>query len=184
VRIDRDLRERGAALFQSACADCHAPSGRRVMTIIPQREIGTDPGRLEMWTPEAAAAYNAYDGEDKDPALPWTFRQFRKHDGYLAQPLDGIWLTGPYLHNGSVPTLDDLLKPPSERPKAFLRGLDELDFAKGGYKAPPCVPGRPAEAAGFCYDTALPGNANTGHEYGTTLTPEERAALLHYLVTL
>ncbi|MEZ5855479.1 MAG: hypothetical protein R3D67_12340 [Hyphomicrobiaceae bacterium] len=205
LRVDQALRERGSALFrQSGCATCHAPDGVRVMTIIPQAEIATDPGRIAMWTPEAAAAYNNYDkggwtsaapwyarwidaGLDwvygRPAGLPWVFRSFQKHKGYLAQPLDGIWLTAPYLHNGSVPTLDDLLKPQPQRPKAFIRGIDELDLVRGGYVAPACEPGRYA-SAGFCYDTARSGNTNAGHEYGTTLSADDRRALVHYLLSL
>ena len=184
LRTDAALRDRGARLFDRECASCHAPGGARVMTIIPRAEIGTDPSRIDMWTPQSVAAYNNYDKGGKNSAFPWTFEKFQKHDGYLAQPLDGIWLTGPYLHNGSVPTLDDLLKPARERPKAFLRGGEEIDLRRGGYIAPGCRPGRYETTTGFCYDTELPGNSNAGHEYGTTLTPEERAALVHYLLTL
>lgn len=182
--LNPSLRDRGAALFGRECASCHAPSGARVMTIIPRAEIATDPHRIDMWTPESAAAYNNYDKGGKNPAFPWVFQQFQKHDGYVAQPLDGIWLTGPYLHNGSVPTLDDLLKPAGERPKAFIRGGEEIDLVRGGYVSPDCRPGYYDVPGMFCYDTKIPGNSNAGHEYGTGLTPEERAALVHYLLTL
>ena len=74
--------------------------------MIPLAEIGTDPHRLRMWTADAATAYNAY-GE----GYSWKFANFRKTAGYTSVPLDGIWLTSPYLHNGSVPTLADLLEP-------------------------------------------------------------------------
>jgi hypothetical protein len=184
LKIDAALADRGAVLFGRECASCHGLASPRTMTVIPHAEIGTDRRRIDMWTPDAAAAYNNYDKGGKNPAFPWVFEHFEKHEGYLAQPLDGIWLTGPYLHNGSVPTLDDLLKPARERPKAFIRGGDEIDFQRGGYVSPACQPGRYDPEAGFCYDTELPGNANVGHEYGTTLTPEERRALVHYLLTL
>jgi len=51
--------------------------------------------------------------------------------------LDGIWLRAPYLHNGSVPTLQDLLNPPNERPQTFHRGYDVFDPVKIGFKEPP-----------------------------------------------
>ena len=184
LQVDPALRERGAQIFGRECASCHAKSGTRVLTIIPRNEIGTDPSRIDMWTPEAAAAYNSYDKSGKNPAFPWVFEHFQKHDGYLAQPLDGIWLTGPYLHNGSVPTLDDLLRPARDRPKAFVRGTDDIDLVRGGYVSPPCRPGRYDAGVAFCFDTGRPGNANTGHEYGVNLTPADRAALVHYLLTL
>lgn len=181
---DATRADEGARIFERDCASCHGAKGPRVMTIIPRAEIGTDPGRIDMWTPESAAAYNNYDKGAKDPAFPWVFEHFQKHDGYLAQPLDGIWLTGPYLHNGSVPSLEDLLRPPNERPRAFVRGREEIDLEKGGYVSPPCQPGRYTEVEGFCFDTRLPGNSNAGHAYGTTLSPEERRALVHYLLGL
>ena len=181
---EKEQTERGRLLFERECASCHGAGGARVLTIIPRKEIGTDPHRIDMWTAQSAAAYNNYDKAGKNAAFPWVFEHFAKHDGYLAQPLDGIWLTGPYLHNGSVPTLDDLLKPAQERPKAFIRGYDELDVVRGGYASPACKPGRYDTATGFCYDTALPGNSNAGHEYGISLTPDERAALIRYLLTL
>ena len=182
--VDATLQARGAALFERDCASCHGPKGARVMKIIPRAEIGTDPHRIDMWTPEAAAAYNNYDMGGKDPAFPWVFEHFEKNNGYLAQPLDGIWLTAPYLHNGSVPTLDDLLKPPQERPKAFIRGGEVIDLRRGGYISPSCRPGHYEVDGLFCYDTSLPGNSNGGHDYGTSLSPEDRAALVHYLLSL
>jgi len=188
LEADQVLLAQGELLFQANCASCHAPTGQRVLTIIPLAEIGTDDNRWRMWTKEASAAYNNYDKDGNDEngnswGFSWTLDQFKKLDGYLAQPLNGIWLTGPYLHNGSVPTLDDLLKPADQRPVAFVRGLELIDLGKGGYAAPQC---RPEDHAGpgFCYDTRLKGNNNGGHQYGTALTEAERRALVHYLLTL
>jgi mono/diheme cytochrome c family protein len=204
VARDAALAARGAAVFSAECATCHAAGGSRVLTVIPRAEIGTDPSRIDMWTPEAAAAYNNYDKGSwrstapwparaadrvldwiagRKPGLPWEFQAFQKHDGYLAQPLSGLWVTGPYLHNGSVPSLWDLLLPPAERPRAFVRGRDEIDLERGGYVSPPCVPGRYA-GDGFCFDTTLVGNGSYGHDYGTRLSSEERRALIHFLLTL
>jgi hypothetical protein len=87
------------------------------------------------------------------------------------------------LHNGSVPTLRDLLKAPVERSVAFLRGGEVLDGANGGFVSPPCDPSAPP-AQGFCYDTKLTGNSNAGHLFGTTLSQPEKDDLLAYLLTL
>jgi cytochrome c1 len=96
---------------------------------------------------------------------------------YRARPLDGIWATAPYLHNGSVPTLADLLKPPAQRPRTFHVGDCEIDPVNVG-----CVA---AERSGaFLFDTTKPGNLNTGHEYGTSLGEADRMALLEYLKSL
>lgn len=188
VIADQALLSQGEKLFQDKCASCHAPNGKDILTIIPLTEIGTDRHRFDMWTKEAVAAYNNYDKNGKDAdgrswGFSWTLDQFKKLDGYLAQPLGGIWLTGPYLHNGSVPTLDDLLKPPAERPATFVRGLELIDLVKGGNAAPSCKPQEYA-GPGFCYDTRLEGNSNGGHVYGAGLSEAERRALVHYLLTL
>jgi hypothetical protein len=83
------------------------------------------------------------------------------------------------LHNGSVPTLADLLEPVASRPTRFWRGYDVLDPVKVGFISA----GAEAMRAGTRYDTSLPGNSNAGHEYGTTLPPEGKRALLEYLKT-
>jgi hypothetical protein len=104
-----------------------------------------------------------------------------KTDGYVNSPLDGIWLRAPYLHNGSVPTLRDLLKKPDQRPKKFYRGNDVYDWSNVGFKADV------AEEQGrkfFEYDTAKTGNRNGGHLYGTDLLDDEKNALIEYLKTL
>lgn len=119
---------------------------------------------------------------------------------YKGRALDGIWATAPYLHNGSVPTLYDLLLPagPAKdkngkeiadppgtvyRPKKFMVGSRELDPVKVGFKSNPddyhgTVPGS-------LFDTSLPGNSNAGHDYGTRdLSDDDRKDLVEYLKTL
>ena len=108
VPVDRELAARGQAVYGSACASCHAPGGARTGTVVPLAEIGTDRHRLDMWTKPSAAAYNAY-GEGHT----WKFSHFRTTEGYVSVPLEGLWLRAPYLHNGSVPSLTDLLEPVS-----------------------------------------------------------------------
>jgi mono/diheme cytochrome c family protein len=96
---------------------------------------------------------------------------------YKARPLDGIWATSPYLHNGSVPTLWDLLQPPASRPRTFHVGSRELDPQKVGFETTPAPDT-------FLFDTTITGNSNAGHTYGTTLSDDERRALIEYLKTL
>ncbi|MBW8815145.1 MAG: hypothetical protein JF588_17130 [Caulobacterales bacterium] len=96
---------------------------------------------------------------------------------YKGRPLEGIWATAPYLHNGSVPTLYDLLLPVDERPVTFAMGTRAFDPKKVGYDTDPAAPGN-----SFTFDTRIAGNSNKGHVYGVDrLTPTERAELLEYL---
>lgn len=174
--VDAALLARGKALHQQHCAVCHSPDGARFRTVIPVDEIGTDRHRADMWTAEAAERYNAYGEKGND----WGFSGFRDVDGYVAVPHAGLWLRGPYLHNGSVPTLRDMLRPPAERPRVFYRGYDLIDAANGGYVAT----GSEAERIGDAYETTQPGNGNGGHLYGTDLPEADKDALLAYLKTL
>ncbi|SFM61154.1 di-heme-cytochrome C peroxidase [Nitrosomonas communis] len=96
---------------------------------------------------------------------------------YRARPLDGVWATAPYLHNGSVPNLVELLKPGSERIQTFQVGSREFDVQNVGFNM--------EDATGnFKFDTSLAGNSNRGHEYGTSLNEAEKKDLLEFLKTL
>ena len=169
--------KRGHTLYLALCSQCHDATGARTLTVIPLEEIQTDRHRVDMWTVAARNAYTAFrKGRD------WGFRHFQKLSGYVAEPMDGLWLRAPYLHNGSVPTLADLLEQPQNRPKAFLRGGELLDSGRGGFAATLCDPANPRKGE-FCFDTKLPGNSNAGHLYGTDLDQAEKADLLAYLLT-
>ena len=170
-RIDLSRYESGHQIFQTACAVCHAFDGRLVGQVIPIDEIGTDPERFNAYTQELADRTNALgDG---------LICCHQKSIGYSSPPLDGIWLRAPYLHNGSVPTLRDLLKPPGERPPVFYRGYDVYDFDNVGFVSD----GPEAERVGFRYDTTRTGNGNQGHEYGTDLSQREIDDLIEFLKT-
>ena len=173
--IDRALAVQGAPVFQAQCGSCHAPNGDRAGTPIPIAEVRTDPRRAQAWTADTSARLN-------DILLPdgTKLSGFRSTGGYVAVSLDGIWLRAPYLHNGSVPSLDDLLKPPAERPTVFWRGYDVFDPVAVGFVSR----GDAAERNGTRIDTTQPGNGNGGHDYGTTLSPADKRALLEYLKTL
>ena len=111
------------------------------------------------------------------------FRHFRKTFGYANSPLDGVWLRAPYLHNGSVPTLRDLLEPSDQRPKSFYRGYDVYDQKKLGFISDVA---HEEDRPYFLYNTDEPGNSNKGHEgkaYGTELSTAEKDALVEYLKT-
>ena len=141
-------------------------------------DIGTDPGRLTSYTLALAGNQNLLFA-----GYPWRFKHFRKTNGYANQPLDGIWARSPYLHNGSVPTLRDLLNPAEQRPKVFYRGYDVFDWNKVGYISDVAEEnGKPF----FRFDTQVPGNSNAGHdgeEYGTYLSDEQKDAIVEYMKT-
>jgi len=106
---------------------------------------------------------------------------------YKVRPLNGVWATPPYLHNGSVPNIYALLSPVVERPKKFYLGNREYDPVNVGYVTDE-FPG------GFEFDTTIRGNSNSGHEFnndhtkqgviGRSLSPDERRALVEYLKSL
>lgn len=99
-------------------------------------------------------------------------------ESYKARPLNGIWATAPYLHNGSVPSLAQLLLPPAQRAKQFYVGSREFDPVNVGFITT-------QTASAYLYDTTVPGNSNSGHDYGTgALSPAQRSDLVEYLKTL
>ncbi|HET6519667.1 MAG TPA: hypothetical protein VFG47_07575 [Geminicoccaceae bacterium] len=132
--IDGARAARGRELYAGYCAACHGASGRdfsgaRVGTVEPIGRVRTDPCRLDNYTYALAVEQgNLYAGFPEE-----RFSRFRKTDGYANMPLDGLWLRGPYLHNGSVPTVRDLLDPAEDRPAVFWRGYDLIDRAKLGF---------------------------------------------------
>jgi len=99
--------------------------------------------------------------------------------GYTVPHLDGIWLRAPYLHNGSVPSLRDLLKAPADRPRSFYRGYDVYDSLNVGF----IVQGPEAQKVGSLYDVGRKGNGNEGHVFGTTLPAADKESLIEYLKT-
>ncbi len=96
---------------------------------------------------------------------------------YRARPLNGIWATGPFLHNGSVPSLQAMLLPPEKRPNTFYVGSREIDAESVGFVDK-------ASERTMLFDTQIDGNSNAGHTYGTGLSAGDRRALLEYLKSL
>ncbi|MFO0448706.1 MAG: di-heme-cytochrome C peroxidase [Pseudomonadota bacterium] len=100
--------------------------------------------------------------------------------GYKARPLDGIWATGPYLHNGSVLNLYELLLPPADRSRSFRVGTREFDPVHVGFSGSSDAPGNT-----MTFSTSERGNSNAGHDYGNArLTPAQRRALVEYMKSL
>ena len=193
--LDAARISRGEPIYQQQCAGCHEPASdgmfpdRRVALDV----IGTDPNRAVNFAAKlgdrpfvdalaealalvqkAAAADEGISPEELAKASrgPVTWRAEK---AYSSRPIAGVWATAPYLHNGSVPTLYDLLLPPTQRPKTFLTGSREYLPAKVGYRYDGSHGGE------FLFDTEKDGNHSSGHTYGTTLTEEQRLDLLEYL---
>ncbi|MEM6996624.1 MAG: hypothetical protein AAF721_39335, partial [Myxococcota bacterium] len=144
---------------------------------IPLETVGTDPIYAEyfMQPDRLVDSYNdGWFGEGR-PAS-----RLQPEAGYVAPPLDGVWVSAPYFHNGSVPTLEAVLDS-SARPDLWLR-----DFEDNGYEvdSPGLTHTIPEAGTPNAYDTAIPGYGNMGHPFGDALTDTERTAVIEYLKTL
>lgn len=186
--IDEQAARRGEPIYRQYCFGCHDLKGERVGTVVPLQQIGTDRHRMDSYTGFLLQAQKDY-----TRGYFWQFGHFRVTDGYANHPLDGLWARAPYLHNGSVPTLWDLLTP-EDRPEIFTIGNDVYDpknmgfvhqvlegSREEGYVYPD---GQPYEGTAFVLDTTLPGNGNEGHAgpaYGTALSDREKRDLIEYL---
>lgn len=173
--VDQASSLRGKSIFDEQCAQCHSFSGSKTGTVEELASVNTDPYRLNSYTYIFCVNQaNLY------PNSQYRFTHFVKTNGYANQPLDGVWARAPYLHNGSVPTLLDLLQDPADRPKQFVRGYDVYDQQRVGF----VYQGTQAQSGGFLYDTTIPGNGNGGHLWGTKLAPDQKRDLVEYMKTL
>ncbi len=187
--VDEALAKRGGDLFAARCTSCHGEydDSTRPRTpirfpnaLVPQERMGTDPARWQAIDSALIARVGAT-----------AYRRHvavRRTGGYVAPLLSGVWATAPYLHNGSVPTLRDLMTP-AERPARFLVGGHRLDFARMGIAGRDAADGVRRYPAGYqpwstpeTYDTSRPGLGNAGHERPFQgMTDEEKRALIEYL---
>ena len=170
----------------------NVPHGECVGQVLPIAQIGTDRFRLDSYTYDLAANQGMLyanvmyrDGAPTPTSYAGgtgnqRFHYFRKTFGYANLPLDGIWLRAPYLHNGSVPTLRDLLNAANVRPKRFYRGYDVIDPVKVGFRTDVKTD---YEFLTHDPNTGLPipGNWNGGHEYGATFADADKDAIVEYL---
>lgn len=186
--INAKLAARGQTVFESNCAKCHGAYGEHASypnKIVPLDEIGTDRTRFDNIGVKFGEAYAASWFAKESPPRP-----IRATAGYQAPPLDGVWATAPYFHNGSVPTLDGVLNSHT-RPKRFTRSFrtNEEDYDKDhvGWKVTEVEPAArklsPYERRKI-YDTTERGRGNAGHTYGDDLSADDRRALIEYLKTL
>jgi mono/diheme cytochrome c family protein len=186
--IDQTLASHGKSLFVKNCAQCHGTYGddwTYPNVRVPLDEIGTDPVRLTALTEEGRKKYAdswfAHAGEaDAQPTIT-------APDGYVAPPLDGIWASAPYLHNGSVPTLWHLLHP-DRRPVVWRPVSAGMDEEKVGLTIEQ-VSEVPAEVDDMVFrrsffDTRQFGKSGAGHTFPDVLSEQEKQAVLEYLKTL
>jgi hypothetical protein len=172
--IDRTAAQRGAPLFASNCNSCHG-GGEGDERLYSVAEVGTDWHRAEMFTQKLADAFNTFLAElQTDGYQPPKEAGVRSTGKYFAATLSGIWARSPYLHNGSVRTIEDLLTPPQQRAARFHRGSRVFDENTMGY----------TDEGDYVLDTSASGNSNSGHNYGTQLSPEKKRDLIEYLKTL
>lgn len=195
--IDRSLAELGRGHFERTCARCHGtyssgatPTGMEPPASYPNRlihidEVRTDPMLVEEMETPRGRSYIAWLNQS------WFGKRSRIEPGhgYVAPPLDGIWATAPFLHNGSVPTLEALLDS-SKRPRYFTRRFvpDDFDPETVGLKVTVLDHGqldeKDAKKRAALYDTTLRGYSNRGHTFGDAFSAEERKAVIEYLKTL
>ncbi|PCJ65428.1 MAG: hypothetical protein COA73_02400 [Candidatus Hydrogenedentota bacterium] len=183
--IDSALAKKGQIAFDRVCSECHGTYGKNPTfpnKVIKIDKIGTDSRRLESIYLKDREATNAgwlqYFGE---------YPVLLESKGYLAQPLDGIWATAPYFHNGSVPTLYHLFNI-DERPAVWKRSDNGYDNVRVGLEAESfdSVPETNTDRERrLYYDTSVVGSSNQGHTFpDDELDEDEKIAVLEYLKTL
>jgi hypothetical protein len=173
-KIDELAAKRGATFFQSKCASCHTgpETDKRLYSLA---EIKTDPMRAETFNQGQADKFNRYLAELKltgytPPKEPGV----RSTGKYFAPTLSGVWARSPYLHNGSIPSMEQLLTAPAERAKTFHRGSKVFDEKEMGF----------TDDGVYVLDTGGRGNSNAGHDYATGLSAADKHDLIEYLKTL
>jgi hypothetical protein len=179
--LNKTLVKEGGMLFVQHCAKCHGSygsGGKYPNLLIPESVIGTDSllFKSNYQSPQFVDWFNnSWFAQGGHPA------KLEPFNGYIAPPLDGIWITAPYLHNGSVPDLESLLNS-RERPKYWSRDFDnpQYNYETPGWKYQ--VHDNPEGSN--VYNTMLPGYGNYGHTFGDQLSSRERKAIIEYLKTL
>ncbi|MFL5774561.1 MAG: hypothetical protein ACJ75F_15460 [Flavisolibacter sp.] len=179
--INQSLAAEGKIIFENLCSSCHGTYGTKESypnLLIPGSMIRTDSFLYSnnYSNPQFINWFNnSWFTKGDHPA------RLEPFSGYIAPPLDGIWVTAPYLHNGSVPTLDALLNS-STRPTYWSRDFDhpQYDYENVGWK----YSIEKSQENTSTYNTKLPGYGNYGHDFGDVLTEKERKQVIEYLKTL
>jgi hypothetical protein len=172
--IDSAAAKRGAAHYQSLCAACHDGPETDTRLHAPS-EVGTEPTRAVAFTQVQADRFNKFLTDLEIPGYrPPQEPGIRGTQKYWAASLAGVWARSPYLHNGSVRTMQELLTPPPQRAKSFHRGSRTYDTAQMGY----------VDEGAYVLETSNSGNSNAGHDYSTNLSSSQKHELIEFLKTL
>jgi mono/diheme cytochrome c family protein len=179
--IDGVLSAKGEKIFTAKCSGCHGTygeGGKYPNLLIPESIIQTDSllYSSNYSSPQFVDWFNKSwftSGDHPAKLVPY--------QGYIAPPLDGVWVTAPYLHNGSVPNLEAMLNS-AIRPTYWQRNFTKADY---NYQ----IPGwnftlKDAPGNSEVYNTTLRGYSNKGHYFGDKLSDKERKAVIEYLKTL
>ena len=192
--IDQELSVKGKAIFEQTCSKCHGAYGEKwtyPSRVVKIDEIGTDRTRYDGIATAFGEYYNkSWFAKEKAGWFSDGYKALPSV-GYQAPPLDGVWATAPYFHNGSVPTIWNVLKSDS-RPKIYTRSFrtekGDYDSKRVGWHVQlldgPPDSKIPAIEQRKVYDTSQPGRGNRGHTFGDKLTDEQRWAVIEYLKTL
>jgi mono/diheme cytochrome c family protein len=194
--IDPSLADEGKSIFERNCAGCHgsyaADAGADELDtypnlLIPLSVIGTDPAVANAGVVHAPELVDWYNGSFYGSVTPIVPDD--PFPGYVAPPLDGIWATAPYFHNGSVPTIE-LVLDSSARPARWKRVDDDSTHFDEEALGFPWLPVEYAQEQAplaerrYIYDTGFFSQSNAGHRFGDHLTSAERRAVIEYLKTL
>jgi hypothetical protein len=191
--VDAKAADTGRALFETNCSSCHGTYGEHPTypnKRIDLARVGTDDERAKAMTEGVVTALHTT-AKTYEPFLTIEPRR-----AYMPPTLNGVYLTAPYLHDGSVPTLWHLLQPAAKRPVAFYRRWNEFDpkhvgivcnevpVADGTECTPDATQKKHDPRTVWRFDARKVGDRNIGHEFGTDLSDDEKAALIEYLKTI
>jgi hypothetical protein len=167
--IDHAAAERGGKTYRQGCASCHDdPSNNNDVRLY---DVDTDPNRAEIFTADIAEKFNCFFAELRISGYQAPEKPLRSTQKYWAPDLAGVWARAPYLHNGSVRTMEQLLS--TDRQTQWHRGTCVYDEAAMGY----------VDDGAYVLDTTAPGNSNRGHECGARLSAAEKHDLIEFLKT-
>ncbi len=167
--VHAEAAKRGEKTYAAQCAKCHDVEGEE--RLFAPEVVGTDPNRARMFDQAMVDGLDKWLGSLKVQGFEFKKGGLRATNKYVANRLDGVWARAPYLHNGSVRTMRELLTEPAKRAKTWKRGSRVYAPYEMGF----------TDKGGFVFDTAVSGNSNAGHDYGTGLTDEEKRDLIEYL---